>query len=771
MSDAIDTFLALLGNEDEVTATEDSVLIETEDTNNEFITASKLLVKREKVNETDCEGPIGPDIVDLFGEFDEDDTWLNEVDIEGPKEKRAPVVAEDEPVAKGFSIGSSVGQAKTTSKKSKDDEPEISEKKPKNAGSVVTFGNVRIKDLLFEPHEIERRTKSATLITLSQIPWKIRTNVNKEVDFDWITFGVIVSKELKTSTKNGSSYTLMKLSDLVDVSKHVSLFLFGESHANHWKLQPSSVIGLLNSKIMPNQDNKKRGDEICSLTLNQPGHLVHVGTSVDLGHCKSVKKNGDICNAVINKKDCTTCIYHVQSEYKKMSSRRPELKLSYSGITPKSGNSSFKFSTDSNERDQEMNGNHIPLIGPATTSSFNHAVKRALTDPSLDASTSVKSRSEAGASGASSANGSKKPRLDGSSDFKKSPEKKTVRMTDEEWKAEKKRRQELIDSYELRRKMEAEMIRDALKKPLTLAARNLKAAIAGTSDLEAEEKKGIDYFKTKIQSSKGQRISLTGAQNPAEIFKHLRPVEVTRAPVPMLGRGLKPGQDITMDLRKNREFKTRNTSSMNFSAEDARKLRHNMAMMQRKAAAAKILAKPVDPEDLKKKKIEELMKRVQQNLESEEESKETKLARIEEALHRKSKHVNEVKEVESKDEAAYFSRLEKKEALEEKMAATTTMKVKGVVCATCKYIAESQGEYCLKNGHQVLRKEVTKRFLACKSCNHRLVAYNAFIPNRCCPKCKGTEFKNSSLRPSKVIEKLEPLLIRGEECKFLNSND
>ena len=128
-----------------------------------------------------------------------------------------------------------------------------------------------------------------------------------------------------------------------------------------------------------------------------------------------------------------------------------------------------------------------------------------------------------------------------------------------------------------------------------------------------------------------------------------------------------------------------------------------------------------------------------------------------------------MKEVEAKDEASYFSRLERKEAFEEKMASTTSMKVKGVVCPTCKYIAESQGELCIKNNHQVVRKEVIKRFLACKSCNHRVVSYNSFLPNRSCPKCKGNEFKTSSLRPTKVIEKLEPLIIRGEECTFLNS--
>ena len=330
-----------------------------------------------------------------------------------------------------------------------------------------------------------------------------------------------------------------------------------------------------------------------------------------------------------------------------MTSKRPELKLSYSGIVPKSRNESTNYASESHDRDQEMDGRHIALIGPVNASSFNHAMKRALTDPSSDVSTTVNPHQDQ----RKLAQGMirqqiilfrrehelkdhlmSRERIQQRKELGNDPTKKKVRMTKEEWEAERKRRQELIDSYQLRRRMEAEMIDEALKTPLTLAAKNLKAAI--TDPQSSSNAKNGSCFKAKIEASKGQRISLSGATNPGDIFKHLKPVEVTSAPVPMLGRGLKPGQEVTISLTKNCDVDPRSkanaaSSCRKMSMEDERKLRHNLMMAKRKAVAAKVLAVANDPEEQKRKKLEALKKRVARNLEGEDqvESKEAKLAR------------------------------------------------------------------------------------------------------------------------------------------------
>lgn len=54
------------------------------------------------------------------------------------------------------------------------------------------------------------------------------------------------------------------------------------------------------------------------------------GQSKDFGTCKSVKKNGDKCNVIVNKNRCEYCVYHIKQEYRKCS-LRSELQSNYVG--------------------------------------------------------------------------------------------------------------------------------------------------------------------------------------------------------------------------------------------------------------------------------------------------------------------------------------------------------------------------------------------------------------------------------------------------------
>lgn len=45
------------------------------------------------------------------------------------------------------------------------------------------------------------------------------------------------------------------------------------------------------------------------------------GTSKDFGTCKSMKKNGEKCNSIVNVNRCEFCVYHIKQEYQKCSQR------------------------------------------------------------------------------------------------------------------------------------------------------------------------------------------------------------------------------------------------------------------------------------------------------------------------------------------------------------------------------------------------------------------------------------------------------------------
>lgn len=55
-----------------------------------------------------------------------------------------------------------------------------------------------------------------------------------------------------------------------------------------------------------------------------------LGRSKDYGICKSKKKNGENCTAIVNLSTCEFCVYHVKQEYGKMSGRS-ELQSNTSG--------------------------------------------------------------------------------------------------------------------------------------------------------------------------------------------------------------------------------------------------------------------------------------------------------------------------------------------------------------------------------------------------------------------------------------------------------
>lgn len=57
------------------------------------------------------------------------------------------------------------------------------------------------------------------------------------------------------------------------------------------------------------------------MSVNNVQKVMIFGQSKDFGICKSIKKNGDKCTAVVNVNICEYCIYHIKQEYQKCSIR------------------------------------------------------------------------------------------------------------------------------------------------------------------------------------------------------------------------------------------------------------------------------------------------------------------------------------------------------------------------------------------------------------------------------------------------------------------
>ncbi|XP_056641052.1 protein MCM10 homolog [Diorhabda sublineata] len=148
----------------------------------------------------------------------------------------------------------------------------------------------------------------------------------KSQDKDWVIAGVIVHKSAPKTSQKGNQFSVWTLSDLKDDIKTVAVFLFSGAHKQLWKTTVGTVVGLLN----PNVLDKKDGKDEASLSIMNAQKVMIFGQSKDFGTCKSVKKNGDKCNSIVNTSRCEYCIYHIKQEYQKCSGRS-DLQSSFTG--------------------------------------------------------------------------------------------------------------------------------------------------------------------------------------------------------------------------------------------------------------------------------------------------------------------------------------------------------------------------------------------------------------------------------------------------------
>lgn len=205
---------------------------------------------------------------------------------------------------------------------------------------------------------------------------------------------------------------------------------------------------------------------------------------------------------------------------------------------------------------------------------------------------------------------------------------------------------------------------------------------------------------------------------------------------------------------------------------------------QAKAKAIELLKKkPIEksnPNFIKYRGTETGKKRAHSALESEEESaqKKQKLAeevekfkneRIKLLLAAKSSHTDLIQAHENNVQDQYFNKLEKKEAMEEKMINTTKMECKAVVCLQCKYKAFSAAQRCKDENHKLKVLDAEKRFFECEDCGNRTISLFR-IPKISCSNCQSSRWKRTGMiRDKSAIKSDQPLSIRGDEETFIGS--
>lgn len=181
------------------------------------------------------------------------------------------------------------------------------------------------------PHHVLTRTLSGKKTFL--VPDLLRTVKGPDfsgpdIEEDLVLFAIIAKKtEPRSHVPNGKSekrgkYMIMGLTDL---KWELDLALFDSAFEKFWKLTPGTLIAILNPGFMPPPRGRADTGKF-SLVLNSDADTVlEIGNARDLGFCKSVKKDGKVCDSWIDKRHTEFCDFHVNLTLQKTRASRMEV--------------------------------------------------------------------------------------------------------------------------------------------------------------------------------------------------------------------------------------------------------------------------------------------------------------------------------------------------------------------------------------------------------------------------------------------------------------
>lgn len=212
---------------------------------------------------------------------------------------------------------------------------------------------------------------------------------------DFVVFGIIASKSSPLShkkthrSKSEGTTSLQEATDsemntqgkymvftLTDLKWSIDFYIFTTAYTRFWKLTPGTLIAILNPSIMPPPPGKGDTGRF-SLVLNSGDDtILEIGTSQNLGWCKSIKKDGKPCGSWVDKKHTEYCEWHIDRVVETTRRGRMEVNGMSAPYAPggKTGGRTGFWGTGKKNEKKEENGNKLLKEGPqwdrGTTSTY-----------------------------------------------------------------------------------------------------------------------------------------------------------------------------------------------------------------------------------------------------------------------------------------------------------------------------------------------------------------------------------------------------------------
>ena len=199
-----------------------------------------------------------------------------------------------------------------------------------------------------------------------------------DTEGDYVVFGIVASKSAPREhkekhnaterekdpyddgTNNSSKYMVLTLTDL---KWSLDLFLFDTAFPRYYKLSEGTVIAILNPAIMPPPPHKIDTHAFSLTVSSSDDTILEIGTASDIGFCKSIRKDGKVCESWVDARKSEFCDFHVDLQLKKtkaaragvnagsgiLGERGPKSREAYvhNSLKPKEGSGMYDRSTGS----------------------------------------------------------------------------------------------------------------------------------------------------------------------------------------------------------------------------------------------------------------------------------------------------------------------------------------------------------------------------------------------------------------------------------------
>ncbi|KAG8626441.1 hypothetical protein KVT40_005386 [Elsinoe batatas] len=254
------------------------------------------------------------------------------------------------------STGSSQ-QSSSTARKTKSRKPMTAE----DALTYEPFSGIHVSKRKLPSADLTTALSGKELYPLPRLLKEVKSPVYEPPDCesDYVVFGIIASKSQPLDIKSGPSvrssspnslstekkFLVLKLTDL---SWEVDLFLFSTAFTKYWKLPAGTLIAILNPAIMPPRPHAKDNGRFSLKLTSSDDQILELGTARDLAFCTSLKKDGQLCNAWIDKRKTEHCDFHMNLVIDKARSARMDM------------NSIFRYS---GQKKRQHDGSHSPPRG------------------------------------------------------------------------------------------------------------------------------------------------------------------------------------------------------------------------------------------------------------------------------------------------------------------------------------------------------------------------------------------------------------------------